>query len=96
MIRTATSGTKAINSVSWAGLVSLAPKKKKGSTIQYSYRKWGTHARVFSQRLAHGNSKNEIRQTDEHCKRGVSMEKRTAARKKEVLTAYHYLIKMKY
>ena len=25
-----------------------------------NYRKWGTHARVFSQTLAHGNSKNEI------------------------------------
>ena len=31
-------------------------------TIQYGYRKLGTHARVFSQTLAHGNSKNEIRQ----------------------------------
>ena len=29
---------------------------------RYGYRKWGTHARVFSQTLAHGNSKNEIRQ----------------------------------
>ena len=35
---------------------------EKASTIQYGYRKWGTHARVFSQILAHGNSKNEIRQ----------------------------------
>ena len=31
--------------------------KKEGS-IQYGYRKWGTNARVFSQTLAHGNSKN--------------------------------------
>ena len=30
--------------------------RKKG-TIQYGYRTWGTHARVFSQTLAHGNSK---------------------------------------
>ena len=30
--------------------------------IQYGYRKWLTHARVFSQTLAHWNSKNEIRQ----------------------------------
>ena len=30
-------------------------------TIQYGYRKWGTRAQVFSQTLAHGNSKNEIR-----------------------------------
>ena len=34
----------------------------KMSIIQYGYRKWRTHARVFSQTLAHGNSKNEIRQ----------------------------------
>ena len=30
-------------------------------TIQYGYRKHGTHARVFSQMLAHENTKNEIR-----------------------------------
>ena len=35
---------------------------KKEGTIQYGYRKRGTHARVFSQTLAHWNSKNEIRQ----------------------------------
>ena len=35
--------------------------EKKGSTIQYGFRKWGTHARVFAQTLSHGNSKNEIR-----------------------------------
>ena len=36
-------------------------ERKKEGTIQYGYRKWGTHARVFSQTLTHGNSKNEIR-----------------------------------
>ena len=35
---------------------------KKEGTIQYGYRTLGTHARVFSQTLAHGNNKNEIRQ----------------------------------
>ena len=35
---------------------------KRASSIQYGYRKWGTHARVFSQSPAHGNSKIEIRQ----------------------------------
>ena len=35
--------------------------KKKVNTIQYGYSERGTHARVFSQTLAHGNSKNEIR-----------------------------------
>ena len=35
---------------------------KRASSIQYGYRKWGTHARVFSQTPAHGNSKIEIRQ----------------------------------
>ena len=34
---------------------------KKEGTIQYGYSKWGTHERVFSQTLAHGNSKNEVR-----------------------------------
>ena len=34
---------------------------KKESTIQNGYRTWGTHARMFSQTLAHGSSKNEIR-----------------------------------
>ena len=43
---------KAYNSVHWACLVSLAPKR--GSTIQYGYRKWDSHAQVFSQTLAHG------------------------------------------
>ena len=38
----------ACNSVSCACLVSLAAKRKKGSTIQEGYRKWGTHARVLT------------------------------------------------
>ena len=33
----------------------------KSSTIQNGCRKLGNHARVFSQTLANGNSKNEIR-----------------------------------
>ena len=36
-------------------------RAKNEGTIKYGYRKLGTHARVFSQTLAHGNSKNEIR-----------------------------------
>ena len=36
-------------------------ERKKEDTIQYGYRTWGTHARVFSQTLTHGNSKNELR-----------------------------------
>ena len=35
---------------------------KEEGTIQYGYSKLETHARVFSQTLGHGNSKNEIRQ----------------------------------
>ena len=35
---------------------------KKDGTIQYGYRTWGTHARVFSQTLPHGISKNDLRQ----------------------------------
>ena len=53
---------KAYNRVLWACLYSLHQREKWGSTIQYGYRKLGTHARVFSQTLMHGNSKNEIRQ----------------------------------
>ena len=34
---------------------------KTANTIQYGYLKLGTHARVFSQTLAHGNRKIEIR-----------------------------------
>ena len=44
--------------------------------IQHGYRKCGTHALVFSQKLAHGISKNEIRETEEVGKmRRVNMEK---------------------
>ena len=48
------------------------------------YRKCGTHARVFSQTLAHGNSKNGIRQR--HTKKVrreacMSMERSTAGTK---------------
>ena len=35
---------------------------KRASSIQYGYRKWGSRARVFSQSLAHGNNKIEVRQ----------------------------------
>ena len=48
-----------IDEASADGLFRLA---KEEGTIQYGYRKWGTHARAFSQTLVHGNSKNEIRQ----------------------------------
>ena len=54
---------------------------ENASTIQNGYRKWGTHVREFSQTLAHGNSKNEIRQRDEDKKRRVSMERIKAVQK---------------
>ena len=41
---------------------------KKASTIKYGYRKCGTHAQVLPQTLAHGNSKNEIRQRNRRWK----------------------------
>ena len=41
---------------------------EKEGTIQHGWIKWGTHARVFSETLAHGNIKNEIRQAGEECK----------------------------
>ena len=64
----------------------LASRKEEG-TIQYGYKTWGTHARVFSQTLAHGNSTNEIRQRDrirdaDGKKRGVSMERSKAGTNK--------------
>ena len=50
---------------------------KKEGTIQYGNRKSGTHARVFSQTLEHGNSKNEIRERKDKDgkKSGVSVER---------------------
>ena len=59
---TATSGTKCIIVSAGHVYILLHQREKRGSTIQYGYRKWGTHARVFSQTLALGNSENEIRQ----------------------------------
>ena len=56
---TATSGSKPIIVYAWHVYILLHQKE---STIQYGYRKLGTHARVFSERLTHGNNKNEIRQ----------------------------------
>ena len=69
---------------------------KKDGTIQYGYRTWGTHARVFTQTLAHGNSKNEIRQTtdEDTQKRGVSMGKSTAGTNKRSPDGYHILIEI--
>ena len=70
---------------------------KKEGTIQYGHRTWGTHARVFSQTLAHGNSKNEIRQwdrrrhTEERREYGKKVQR---ARIKEVPAAYHILIEI--
>ena len=81
---TATSGTKPIKVSAMHVYILLHQRDKWGSTIQYGYRKRGTHARAFSQTLTHGNSKNEIRhETDEDTqKRGVSMEKSTAGTNK--------------
>ena len=58
------------------GLFQLA---KTESIIQYGNRKFGTHARVFSQTLARGNSKNELGQTEDGKKRRLCM-KRSKAR----------------
>ena len=45
----------------------------------------GTRARVFSQTFEHGNSENEIRQSDRRrrTKRGVSMEKKYSEHKRK-------------
>ena len=60
---TDTTGTKPIIVTAGHVYILLHQRKKRGSTIQYGYRKLVTHARVFSQTLMHGKSKNEIRQT---------------------------------
>ena len=52
-------------------------RAKKASSIQYAYRRSGTHARVFSQTLAHGNSMNERRQAEK-----VKMERSKVGMKK--------------
>ena len=59
---TATSGTKSIIVSAGHVYILLHQREERGSTIQHGYRKLGTHARVFSKTLTHGNSKNEIRQ----------------------------------
>ena len=61
---------------------------EKTSTIEYGYRKCGTNSPVFSQTLAHGNSKSKRTQR-EGKKRGVSM-----VRSKEVPKANHFIIKI--
>ena len=49
--------------------IALSEKNKYHTTIQYDDSKWVTHARVFSQTLAHGNNKNEKdKETDEEGK----------------------------
>ena len=78
------------NIVSWLDLILIDEASadelfrlgKKEGTIQYGYRTWGTHARVFSQTLAHGNSKNDNETDEDTQKRGVSMEKSTAGTNK--------------
>ena len=62
---------------------------KRASSIQYGYNKWGTHARVFSQTPAHGNSKIEIRQSNRG-RRGeqLNVERSTTDTKKEVLFSH--------
>ena len=66
-------------SVSNFSLLSLSGKGKYAVWLS----KCGTPERVFSQALAHGNSKNEIVDTEEEGKnRKQNMERRTAVKKK--------------
>ena len=59
-------------------VVGLAEKSRLEK--QYGYRKWGTHARVFSQTLANWNSNNKIRERN---KRGVKMKRSKAGTKEK-------------
>ena len=43
--------------------------RETASITQYGNRKCGTHARVVSQTVEHGNSKNEIRQRKKKVRR---------------------------
>ena len=63
---------------------------KKTTTIQYGYRNSGTHARVSSQTLAHGNIKSEIRKTQMNKlkKRRWNMKINTAGSKKNFNRPY--------
>ena len=60
---TATSGAVAI--IVSVGHVHFSCTKEKNGNIQtqFGYRKWGTHVRVFSQTLEHGNSTNKWNKT---------------------------------
>ena len=59
---------------------------EKASSIQYGYRKYGTHARVFCRTLAHGNGKIELRQLKikgkKAKKKGMNVERSTVGTKK--------------
>ena len=60
----------------------LISGKKKASTIQFGYRKCGTHARVFCQTLAHGNSRmKEDKETEEDMQKRVKLEKSKIGKK---------------
>ena len=91
---TATSGTKSIIVSAGHVYIRMHQRENRGSTIQYGYRKRGTHARVFSQTLTHGNNKNEIRQWDRRRRTEERREYRKKVQRawiKEVPTAYHIL-----
>ena len=59
---------------------------EKEGTMQYGYKKWGTHAIVFSQTLRMGTARmNSGKETDEEGKkRGVSMETSKAGTKNKI------------
>ena len=55
---------------------------KESKFIQYGYRKCGTHARVLSETLAHGNNKNDDKDKEEEGKkRSVNIERSTGGKK---------------
>ena len=67
--------------------MNISPSEKY-STIQYGYRKCGTHAPVFSRTLTNGNSKIEIRQRNKERRRVEKSEmklRRMGTKEKESL-----------
>ena len=57
-------------------------REKNTRTIQFSYKKWGTHARVFSQHFRLGTGRMiQEKDTEEEGKRRVNMENKAGTKK---------------
>ena len=85
------------SSSSCSSRICLIARAKKERTIQYGYRKWGTHARVFSPNTCAWEQQewNKMKKHTKVVRRQAWVWKKAKrARKKEVPTAYHILTKI--